>query len=88
MAKRYKVLAKVISQTGKCACGHKVGDEWVIGTKTPEGMCISAFNVLMPNTKVLMFGGSFPYSADPDAINVGCADPKNIVVYQLRRLKS
>ena len=39
MAEGCKVSVKVVSQQGRCTYGHKVGDEWVVGDKTPEGLC-------------------------------------------------
>jgi len=86
MAERYEVLVKVVSQKGTCVHEHKVGDEWVIGRKTPEGICLSAFDALLPNARVLMFGGSFPWETDPDVSTVACPDAKNPVVFELRRL--
>ena len=87
MAERYEVVAKVISQKGTCAYEHKVGDEWVIGGKTPEGICLSAFNALFPNCRVLMFGGALPWETDPDVTTVACPDAANPVVFELRRLR-
>ncbi len=87
MAERYDVLVKVISQKGTCVQEHKVGDEWVIGRKTPEGICLSAFDALFPSARVLMFGGSFPWGTDPDVSTVACPDAKNPVVFELRRLR-
>ncbi len=86
MAERYKVLVKVISQKGTCGAEHKVGEEWVLGTKTPEGICLSAFNALFPSARVLMFGGAFPWETDPDVTTIACPDAKNPVVFELRRL--
>ena len=87
MAERYEVLVRVISQEGTCAAEHKVGDEWVIGAKTPQGICLSAFNSLFPNARVLMFGGSLPWETDPDVATAACPDAKNPVVFELRRLR-
>ncbi len=87
MAERYEVMVKVISQKGKCACEHKVGDKWVIRAKTPEGICLSAFNALYPDARVLMFGGAFPWQSDPDVTTVACPDAKNPLVFELRRLR-
>ncbi len=86
MAERYDVLVKVVSQKGFCGQEHKVGDEWVIGRKTPEGICLSAFDALFPRARVLMFGGSFPWETDPDVSTVACPDAENPVVFELRRL--
>ncbi len=85
MAERYEVAAKVVSQKGTCALEHKVGDEWVIGEKTPEGICLSAFSALYPHVQVLMFGGAFPWETDPDVITkVACPDAENPLVFELR----
>ena len=86
MAGSYKVSVEVISQQGSCEAGHKVGDRWVIGEKTPEGLCIFAFSSLLPFITPLMFGGSFPWEKDPDMTTVACPDGQNPVVFELRRL--
>ncbi len=87
MAESYDVAVKVISQKGTCAAKHKAGDEWVIDSKTPEGICLTAFNVLLPNARVLRFGGSFPWENDTDITTVACPDAQNPVVFELRRLQ-
>jgi len=86
MAERYDVLVKVVSQKGTCAREHKVGDEWVIGGKTPEGICIEAFQTLIPHMQALMFGGSFPWGTDPHVTIEACPDPANPVVFELSRV--
>ena len=86
MAEEYDVAVKVVSQTGFCVAGHKVGDEWVLKNKTPEGICDGAFAALFPFKFVLSLGGTFPWSTEPDVIEVPCPDPANPVVFQLRRL--
>lgn len=87
MAEIYKVSVKVISQQGTCEMGHKVGDEWVVGEKTPEGLCTFAFGSLLPTITPLMFGASFPWESDPDMTTAACPDPANPVVFELRRLR-
>ena len=82
-----KVVVKVISQKGTCHAEHKVGDEWVIRGKTPEGICLSAFAALYPSVRALMFGGSFPWETDPDITSAACPDAENPVVFELRRLR-
>jgi len=88
MADRYDVKVKVISQKGTCGAGHKVGDEWLITGKTPDGICLSAFNALFPNIRVLMFGGTFPWSSDPDVSTIACPDAENPVVFEVRRVST
>ena len=78
------VIARVISQKGTCAAGHKVGDEFVIGQETPPGMCAWAFYALFPFAQVLQWGGSFPWEEDKSKTFVACPDPTNPVVFELR----
>ena len=80
------VVAKVISQKGTCAAGHKVGDEFIIGEMTPSGVCTWAFYTLFPFAEVLQFGGSFPWEEDANKTTVACPDPGNPVVFELRRV--
>lgn len=78
------VIARVISQRGTCEAGHKVGDEFIIGQKTPPGLCSWAFYTLFPFAEVLQFGGSFPWEEDPNKATVACPDPTNPVIFELR----
>jgi uncharacterized repeat protein (TIGR04076 family) len=86
-AEFYEVAARVISQKGNCALGHKVGDRFVIGDKTPAGMCSWAFYTLFPFASVLQCGGAFPWEKERDKTTVACPDPANPVVFELERLR-
>jgi uncharacterized repeat protein (TIGR04076 family) len=79
------VIAKVISQQGTCEAQHKVGDEFLMGEKTPPNLCSWAFYSLFPFAQVLQFGGSFPWEKDRNKSTVACPDPDNPVVFELRR---
>jgi uncharacterized repeat protein (TIGR04076 family) len=79
------VIAKVISQKGTCEAQHKVGDEFVMGEKTPPNLCSWAFYAIFPSAQVLQFGGSFPWEKDRNKTTVACPDPTNPVVFELRR---
>ena len=81
----YDVIARVISQKGTCAAGHKVGDEFVIGQKTPPAFCSWAFYTLFPFAQVLQFGGAVPWEDDRNRTTVACPDPGNPVVFELSR---
>lgn len=87
MAESYKVSIRVVSQKGTCSQEHKVGDQWIVDKKTPEGICLSAFDALFPFLQVLMFGGTFPWADDADKVTVACPDAENPVVFELRRLR-
>ncbi len=86
MAEPYKVKITVASAQGTCAIGHKVGDSWIVEDKTPEGICLSAFNSMSPAFWVMRFGGEFPWYEDKEFAPVACPDAKNPVVFELRRL--
>jgi len=79
------IIAKVISQRGTCEAEHRVGDEFVIGQKTPPGFCSWAFYTLFPFAQVLQFGGSFPWEENADKATIACPDPANPVIFELRR---
>ena len=87
MAERYNIQVKVISQKGTCVIGHKLGDEFLISRTTPEGICLSAFNAFFPAMRTLMFGGTFPWSDDPDTATMACPDAENPVVFKLTRIR-
>jgi len=74
---------------GKCPQGHKVGETWTIGARTPSGMCVSAFGALMPYLNVMRYCAKdgYPWGTDPDETDVGCSDPVNQVVFRLRRIR-
>lgn len=82
-----RVIAKVISQSGTCVAGHRVGDEFVMGQRTPAGMCSWAFCTLFPFVEVLEFGGAFPWEDDPDRAVAQCPDAENPVVFEVRRVE-
>lgn len=83
----YDVQVTVVSQKGRCVAGHKVEDQWTVAGKTPAGICMAAFSSLCPNLRALRFGGTFPWSDDPDTSLVACPDAENPVVFELKRLK-
>ena len=86
MAEIYEVVAKVVSQKGTCHAGHKVGDEWVIGPRTPEGICLAAFHTMFPTLLLLLTGAPISWRADPNVTTIACPDAENPVVFELRRL--
>ena len=88
MADFYKVKLKVVSQKGTCVVGHEVGDEFVTSGATPKGICLVAFNSMFPSIWALMFGGSFPWSKNPNKETVACPDAENPVVFEVQRMKS
>lgn len=89
-AKRYRVIARVAelrAQPGANPCKlYKVGDEFDLSEPSQRGkVCRWAHNSMLPFVTVLEFGGTFPWSKDPDRAHVSCPDPDNVVVFELRR---
>jgi uncharacterized repeat protein (TIGR04076 family) len=83
-----KVEAKVISQKGECAFGHKVGDKIVFDGRSVKGeVCYSALMVLLPKIYAMRYGVEFPWSKDKDVIVNACPDADNPVVFEIRRVK-
>lgn len=85
-----EVSIKVTSQQGICMAGHKVGDEWVVkgrgdGWKSPP-VCIFAFGAMYPSLQLLMYGGSYPWEPDPNAVVCACPDTRNPVVFEVKRM--
>jgi uncharacterized repeat protein (TIGR04076 family) len=94
MSERTKVVLKIISVTGHCTAGHKVGDEFdltqdfVLGySGNGKALCPSAFYAAFPNLRTLQFGGVLPWEQDKDTAHAACPDPKNPVVMALRRIR-
>ncbi len=86
MPEVHKVVAKVISQTGRCDAGHKVGDEWVLGPKTAGGICSGAYHAMYAYAFLLITGAPMPWGDDPNVATTVCPDAKNPVVFELRRV--
>ena len=80
-----KIIARVISQKGRCEAGHRVGDEFIIGQISPPGLCSWAFYTLFPFAEALQFGGDFPWEKQHGTARVACPDPDNPVIFELRR---
>jgi uncharacterized repeat protein (TIGR04076 family) len=86
MAKRYDVRITLVSQLKSCPAGHQVGDRFVVGRRTPEGICLGAFGSLLPYITTLRCGGSFPWEKGEHEGTFCCPDPKVVNVFKLERV--
>ena len=86
MTKRYDVRITLVSQLTKCPNGHKVGDEFMVRRKTPEGICLGAFGTLLPYITTLRFGGAFPWEKAEGEGDFCCPDPRVCNVFHLERV--
>jgi uncharacterized repeat protein (TIGR04076 family) len=78
------VRVEVIMQKGNCAAGHKVGDHWVCGSKTPAGVCAAAYVMLYPTIRSLMFGAKIPWAKPDGSVELVCADYDNPVLFKIK----
>jgi len=89
MAKPIKAIeAKVISQKGTCALGHKVGDVVRFTESGVEGkICIHALYSMLPAVFAMLFEAQFPWLADPDVKTHACPDAFNPLVFEITRIR-
>ncbi len=85
----FKIVARVLKQTGHCAAGHQVGDEVVFDGETVDGkICISALYSFLPKVYAMRYGAKFPWVDDPDVSTHACPDAWNPVVFEIRRVRT
>lgn len=89
MKKVKDVTAKVVSVTGTCEQGHRVGDTVRFTERGVEGrVCIHALYSLMPKVFAMMYNAEFPWAVDhPDTLTHPCPDAANPVVFELSRAR-
>ena len=80
-----KIKVKVVAAEGVCAVGHNVGDEFEVGLLTPEGICNTAYIILLPAIRVLQANGRLPWQKDPNTIRVACSDPAARIIFDITR---
>jgi uncharacterized repeat protein (TIGR04076 family) len=82
-----EVRAKVVSVTGTCELGHRVGDVVVFTDTGVAGrICVHALYSMMPKVFAMMFNADFPWARDhPDTLTHPCPDAANPVVFELTR---
>jgi uncharacterized repeat protein (TIGR04076 family) len=86
MARFHDVKITLVSQHRRCHAGHQVGDEWVVGRRTPGGMCLGAFSSLVPYLTTLRFGGNFPWEDHEGEGTFACPDHLVCNVFHLKRV--
>ena len=83
MENTVKARVMRIMGSGTCPMALEVGDQFELGATTPDGMCSSAYNAMLPFATVLRFGGRFPWQ-ESDTVEICCPDPSNPVVFELQ----
>ncbi len=82
------VEAKVLTQKGSCALGHKVGDVVKFTEYGVEGqICIHALYSMLPAVFAMLFDAKFPWLDNPDVKTHACPDAHNPVVFEISRIR-
>ncbi len=83
----YKVIAKVVGVRGHCEAKHEVGQEFEFSLTSPAGLCCHALGSMWPTVNLLMYGGQYPWDAEPGVTTWACPDTDNLVTFKLRRVE-
>ena len=82
------IKCTVVEVKGFCAKSHRIGQEYIIkNQRTPEGICISAFNSLLLQCFGFIYGAKFPWDREKNCTYVGCPDSKNCVTFKLEKIQ-
>ena len=80
------VEVRVTVESGVCqGCIHNVGDTFIAGETTPEGVCVDAWMAIGPYVMTLRGGGEFAWSKEKGTAEIHCPDPDGITL-KLRRM--
>ena len=82
--KARKISLEIVSQKGRCAFGHEVGQEFDVSGTTPNGLCASAYHSAYPSIFALMYGAQLPWEEEGIA-HIACPDAENPVIMEIRR---
>jgi len=83
----WHILCRVVKQEGKCAAGHKVGDEVLFtGDEVRGKICISALYSMLPKIYAMMYNAKFPWLKDQCKATHACPDAFNPLMYELQRI--
>jgi uncharacterized repeat protein (TIGR04076 family) len=81
----YKVKCEVVQiMANKFKCSS-LGQTFVIGARTPEGMCARAYAAIYPASLAMRFSEDISWEQGRGYIDIMC--PDNDVIYRLSRIK-
>ena len=79
------MAVRITIKSGKCQGNiHEIGEEFVVESTTPGGMCLGAWDAISPYVTTLLYGGDFPWEKEKGLATIHCPDPKGITI-ELRR---
>jgi len=85
--KVFKIVGTITEVKGHCGARHKVGDKIELGTIDTGGLCGFFNHDVFPTIETLQFGGTIPWTKDPDLVKVECPDRINVVKMELKRIR-
>jgi uncharacterized repeat protein (TIGR04076 family) len=85
--KTYKIIGTIKDVKGRCNAKHKIGDEFELSGHNTGGLCGFFYHDIFPTILTLQFGGTFPWSQDPDVVELECPDRYNVVKIELKRFR-
>lgn len=86
----HKISCEVMSIAGdkeKCigAAKMKTGEKFIFEARTPEGMCVRAFNAIFPSAFAMRYSDKMPWEKGEGYADVTC--PDGDIVVRLTRVK-
>ncbi len=84
----YQMFITVKSIEGHCDAGMKVGDKFeIMGPRLVQGgICVSALSGIYPYVNAMKYGDPWILQGK-DVLEVCCSDPKNLVTFEISRVK-
>lgn len=82
-----KLLGTIIDVKGHCNANHKKGNVIELSGHDSGGLCGFFYHDIFPSIITLQFGGTFPWSQDPDIVELECPDRYNVVKIELKRIR-
>ncbi|MFW9936957.1 MAG: TIGR04076 family protein [Candidatus Thorarchaeota archaeon] len=83
----FKIIGTIMDVKGHCTARHKIGDKFELSGHNANGLCGFFYHDVFPTIITLQFGGTFPWSSDPDIVEVECPDRMNVVKMELKRIR-
>jgi uncharacterized repeat protein (TIGR04076 family) len=77
---------RVMVKDGVCQGGvHEIGDMFIAGETTPEGVCVDAWAAIGPYVMTPSHGGEFAWAKEKGAAEIHCHDSFGSTL-ELRRM--
>lgn len=81
----YKIKCEVVKILANKFNCSKIGDTFVLGPRTPGGMCARAFSAVYPASLAMRFAEKISWEGADGSVEITCPDQD--VVYRLTRIK-